>query len=297
MLHPDDLVGVDRARYVLFPIRHHEVIWDAYKKAYQSIWGPDDIDLAADRQHWAHELSVEERALMSMVLAFFAAADGLVVDNLAQRFCAEVQLPEARCFYGVQIMMENVHAEVYSRLIQELIPCIEEQTRLFSAVSTNPLVAAKGLWCLKWIEAVDKDFPTRLVAFAIVEGVFFASSFAAVFWLRQRGLMPGLVHANVMISRDEGLHMSFACLLYRSMGRPLSEDSIHTMIDEAVTLERAFFAACLPQPLVGMNSTLMKSYVEHVADVLLCELGHSPKYRTANPVSDELQTWKAGSRL
>ncbi len=219
----------------------------------------EDVHLDVDRQHWENRLTAQEREFLSIILAFFAGSDGLVVENLAQRFCAEVEIPEARCFYGVQIMMyvlplsfqlagfhsamyrENVHAEVYSRLIQELVADVAKQCTLFRALTDMPEVRAKADWCIKWIDAADKDLPTRLIAFAIVEGVFFSSSFAAVFWVRQKGLMPGLVQANAMIARDEGLHVRFACMLYTTLQVPANVAVVQRMVSDAVVLEKRFF--------------------------------------------------------
>ncbi|KAI0710042.1 putative ribonucleoside-diphosphate reductase small chain B [Earliella scabrosa] len=272
----------DFSRFVLFPI-HYPKIWDAYKTAQRSAWTAEEIVLNADRQHWSGVLTDSERNFLSMILAFFAASDGIVVENLAQRFCAEVNIPEARCFYGLQIMIENVHAETYSRFIQELVPTNVEQKRLFSAVNNIPAVKAKAAWCVKWIESKEHDFSTRLIAFAIVEGIFFSSSFAAIFWIRHRGLMPGLGQANQLISRDEGMHMRFACLLYNEIGTPVSEGTVHSMVLEAVEFEHAFFAAALPFALAGMNVQLMRDYVEYVADYLLSLLGYPPLFYSKNP--------------
>ncbi|KAI0722565.1 putative ribonucleoside-diphosphate reductase small chain B [Earliella scabrosa] len=272
----------DPTRFVLFPIRYPK-LWEAYKNAHQCIWTPGEVDFTRDRVQWRNALREEERAFLSVILAFFAASDGIVVDNLAQRFCSEVQVPEARCFYGVQMMIENVHAEVYSRAVQELVEDKGEQDRLFRGFQNMPVVRAKANWCMRWIDDVQKPFSTRLVAFAIVEGVFFSSSFAAIFWFRQRGLMPGLVQANAMIARDEGLHVSFACLLYEHVGIAVEAATIYGMIAEAVELEQAFFEAAVPEALLGMNSGMMREYVQYVADFLLKQLGLSPLYNTSNP--------------
>ncbi|KAI0682584.1 putative ribonucleoside-diphosphate reductase small chain B [Earliella scabrosa] len=272
----------DASRFVLFPIRYPK-LWAAYKTAHQCIWTAGEIDFTKDRVQWNAALSEEERQFLSIILAFFAASDGIVVENLVQRFCNEVATPEARCFYGIQMMMENIHAEVYSRAVQELVGDKNEQDRLFHGFQNMPVVKAKADWCLRWIDDAEKTFSTRLIAFAIVEGVFFSSSFAAIFWLRQRGLMPGLVQANAMIARDEGLHVSFACLLYEHVQMPVDSALIYAMIAEAVDLEHAFFEAALPRPLIGMNSTLMRQYVEYVADFLLKQLGVPPLYNALNP--------------
>ncbi|KAI0715424.1 putative ribonucleoside-diphosphate reductase small chain B [Earliella scabrosa] len=272
----------DRSRFVLFPIRYPK-LWDAYKAAHKSIWTSEEVELTKDRIHWDTRLSEGERRFFSVILAFFAASDGIVSENLVQRFCAEVQIPEARCFYGIQIMIENIHAEVYSRIIQELIADPREQDLLFRGLQDMPTVRAKADWCIRWIEDQERDFSTRLIAFAIVEGVFFSSSFAAVFWLRQKGVMNGLVQANAMIARDEGMHVSFACLLYQHLGAPADTSTVYSMITEAVKLEQAFFQSALPYPLVGMNATLMCDYVEYVADFLLKKLGLAAIFKKRNP--------------
>ncbi|KAI0712621.1 ferritin-like superfamily [Earliella scabrosa] len=282
MATPNPFLHSDPSRFVLFPIRYPQ-LWAAYRDAHRSIWTAGEIDLSRDSIQWANALTEDERNFFSTILAFFAASDGIVAENLAQRFCTEVQVPEARCFYGVQIMMENVHAEVYSRAIQELLPNRDEQDRLFRGFLTMPAVRAKADWCLRWIDNSENSFSVRLLAFAIVEGVFFSSSFAAIFWLRQRSLMPGLVQANAMIARDEALHVSFACLLYKHVNLPVDTETVHRMVAEAVRLEHEFFIAALPTPLLGMNSIVMRQYVEYVADFLLRELGLQPLYNAANP--------------
>ncbi|KAI0684408.1 putative ribonucleoside-diphosphate reductase small chain B [Earliella scabrosa] len=284
----------DFSRFVLFPIRYPK-IWDAYKTAQRSAWTAEEIALSVDRLHWNAVLTDSERDFLSMILGFFAASDGIVVENLAQRFCAEVDIPEARCFYGMQMMIENVHAETYSRFIQELVPTDLEQKRLFSAVNNIPAVKAKAAWCVRWIESKEHDFSTRLIAFAIVEGIFFSSSFAAIFWIRHRGLMPGLGQANQMISRDEGMHMRFACLLYKEIGSPVPEGVVHSMVLEAVEFEHAFFAAALPRDLAGMNVQLMRDYVEYVGDYLLSILGYSPLFYSKNPFP-YMETTAVGAR-
>ncbi|KAI0710061.1 putative ribonucleoside-diphosphate reductase small chain B [Earliella scabrosa] len=276
ILQPDD------SRFVLFPIKF-PALWKAYKDAQSSFWTAEEVHLGSDRDDWNTRLTTDERTFISVILAFFAASDGIVVENLAQRFCAEVQIPEARCFYGFQIMIENVHAEIYSRLLVELIPDLAEQTRLLNGLNTIPAVRAKGDWCLRWITNTDHDFAIRLIAFAIVEGIFFSSSFAAIFWLRSRRLMPGFAFSNELIARDEGMHTSFACLLFRHLSARVPAVDVYDMVDEAVKLEHAFFKAALPVPLIGMNVILMKDYVEYVADFLLEQLGYDAFYGKANP--------------
>jgi len=276
----EPICRVGDSRFVLFPIQHHR-LWDMYKKHEASFWTTEEIDLEPDRHDW-HHLSGDEKHFVSHVLAFFAGSDGIVVENLAQRFCAEVQLPEARCFYGFQIAMENIHSETYSLLIDTYVSDDDERERLFHAMSTVPAVQAKGAWALKWIGS-DAPFAQRLLGFACVEGIFFSGSFCALFWLKKRGLMPGLTFSNELIARDEGLHCDFACLLYSMLERPLSQEAVHELVREAVDIERAFICDALPVDLIGMNSRLMAQYIEFVADRLLRELGCEPLYHASNP--------------
>ncbi|KAI0361332.1 putative ribonucleoside-diphosphate reductase small chain B [Trametes cingulata] len=278
----DPLLHADNSRFVLFPIKFPD-IWNAYKAAQSSFWTTEEIDLTADTGHWANRLTSEERRFFSQILAFFAASDGIVNENLVQRFAAEVQLPEARCFYGFQIMMENIHAETYSLLLLTLVRDPAEQRRLFQSIDTIPSIRAKANWCLEWIENHDMPFAVRLIAFAAVEGIFFSSSFAAIFWLKSRGLMPGLCHSNELISRDEGLHTNFACLLHRHLQQKAPEELVHVLIRQAVVLEQTFFSDALPVPLPGMNAELMSDYVEHIADRLLISLNYKPLYNKPNP--------------
>ena len=270
----------DPNRFVLFPIKQRE-IWKMYKKHEASFWTAEEIDLGPDRQDWAR-LTPDEKHFVSSVLAFFAASDGIVVENLAERFCRDVQLPEARCFYGFQIAMENVHAETYSLLIDTYIEDAAERDRLFRAVETVPCVRAKAEWAMRWIGS-HASFAERLVAFAAVEGIFFSGSFCALFWLKKRGLMPGLTFSNELISRDEGLHCDFACLLYSMLERPLPRERLVQIVTEAVDIERAFVTEALPVSLIGMNAKLMTRYIEFVADRLLRELGAEELYGTPNP--------------
>jgi len=268
------------SRFVLFPISNRAV-WQMYKKHEASFWTTEEIDLGPDRADWA-KLTDSERHFISSVLAFFAASDGIIVENLSQRFCAEVTLPEARCFYGFQIAMENIHSETYSLLIETYISDPEERLRLFDAIRSVPAVAAKAEWALNWVGA-DAPFAQRLVAFACVEGIFFSGSFCALFWLKKRGLMPGLTFSNELIARDEGLHCDFACLLHSMLTAPTSEAAVHTMVREAVDIERSFVCDALSVDLIGMNSRLMVQYIEFVADRLLRELGYAPLYGATNP--------------
>ncbi|RPD77264.1 putative ribonucleoside-diphosphate reductase small chain B [Lentinus tigrinus ALCF2SS1-7] len=291
----ESILVPNASRFVLFPIKYPEV-WNMYKTAQASFWTAEEITkLNIDVEHWQGSLTEDERVFLSTILAFFAASDGIVVENLAQRFCAEVQMPEARCFYGFQIMMENVHSETYSMLLRALVEDEDEQARLFSAIETMPTVKAKADWCMRWIESTMSSFAVRLVAFAIVEGIFFLSSFAAIFWVRSWGLMPALSQSNEFIARDEGLHTSFACLLYSHLDYPLRPDVITSMVKEAVGLECSFFESALARPLMGMNVALMRQYVEYVGDFLLEGLGVPRCYGSRNPFAF-METTVVGAR-
>jgi ribonucleoside-diphosphate reductase subunit M2 len=270
----------DNSRFTTYPIKYVE-IWDFYKKAERSFWTAAEIDLSEDFKHW-EKLSDNEKHFVSHVLAFFAAADGIVNENLSSRFMREVQVPEARAFYGFQIAMENIHSETYSLLIDEYIKNPEEKNRLFNAVDNMPCVQKKASWALRWIES-DCSFAQRLVAFACVEGIFFSGSFCAIYWLKQRGLMPGLTFSNELISRDEGLHRDFACLLYSHMQNKLDQNTVHSVVKEAVDIEQEFVCESLPVGLIGINAELMHDYVEFVADHLLSQLGFDKLYQTVNP--------------
>ncbi|KAI0689804.1 putative ribonucleoside-diphosphate reductase small chain B [Cerioporus squamosus] len=278
----EPILAPELSRFVLFPLKYPD-IWNAYKIAQASFWTPAEIDFSFDGSHWKQMLTDDERSFLSTILAFFAASDGIVVENLASRFCAEVQIAEARCFYGYQIMMENIHSETYAMLIEQLVTDADEQTRLFTALSTMPSVRAKAEWCFRWIGSADADFATRLIAFAIVEGVFFSSSFAAIFWIRSRGILPGLCMSNELIARDEGMHARFACLLNRHLHSKTPSHVVHSMLVEAVDLEHQFFEAALPRGLNGMNAKLMRDYVEYVADFLLVELELPVLFGKRNP--------------
>ncbi|MBC5994043.1 ribonucleoside-diphosphate reductase small subunit [Pontibacter cellulosilyticus] len=266
-------------RFVLFPIQHDD-IWQMYKKAEASFWTAEEIDLSQDIKDWEN-LNDGERHFISHVLAFFAASDGIVNENLAINFMQEVQIPEARCFYGFQIMMENIHAETYSLLIDTYIKKQSEKDYLFNALETVPCVKKKGEWALRWINS--ENFTERLIAFAAVEGIFFSGSFCSIFWLKKRGLMPGLTFSNELISRDEGLHCDFACLLYSMLNNKLPESRVHEIIRDAVTFEQEFVTDALPVDLIGMNAKLMSQYIEFVADRLLVALGCSKIYNATNP--------------
>ena len=268
-------------RFVLFPIRYDEV-WKMYKKAVASFWTTEEIDLAADLTHWADRLNDNERHFIKHVLAFFAASDGIVNENLAEHFIREIQIPEAKCFYGFQIAIENIHSETYSLLIDTYIKDPEEKDKLFHAIDTVPAVKRKAEWALRWI-AGESTFAERLVAFAAVEGIFFSGSFCSIFWLKKRGLMPGLAFSNELISRDEGLHCDFACLLYSMLQEKLSVETLRAIICDAVEIEKEFILEALPVSLIGMNAQLMSQYIEFVADRLLVALGGEKVYNTTNP--------------
>jgi ribonucleoside-diphosphate reductase beta chain len=267
-------------RFVLFPIQDHD-IWQFYKKAEASFWTAEEIDLSSDLNDWA-KLSESEQHFVKHVLAFFAASDGIVNENLAEQFVNEVQSTEAKFFYGFQIAIENIHSETYSLLIDTLIKDSKEKDYLFNAIETVPAVQQKAEWALKWIN--DKQpFAERLVAFAAVEGIFFSGSFCSIFWLKKRGLMPGLSFSNELISRDEGLHCDFACLLFSKLERPSSFERVKEILCDAVAIEKKFVSEALPVSLIGMNADMMMQYIEFVADRLFNALGFPKVYHTANP--------------
>ena len=269
------------SRFSLFPIEHPD-LWSMYKQHVASFWTADEIDLSADLTDWQEKLSDSERHFISMVLAFFAGADGIVMENLAERFCRDITVPEARCFYSFQMAMESIHQETYCLLIDTYITDPKDRELLFSAHTRVPSVERKAKWAQRYI-GCDASFAERLVAFAAVEGIFFSGSFCAIFWLKKRGLMPGLTFSNELISRDEGLHCSFACQLYAKLQNKLSEEDIHTLIREAVAVEKDFICDALPVSLIGMNAALMSQYIEFVADRLLKDLGYRPLYGSKNP--------------
>ncbi len=273
------LLKENKNRFVILPINYPKV-WQMYKKHEASFWTAEEIDLSGDLQHWA-ALNDGERHFISHVLAFFAASDGIVNENLAVNFMSDVQLPEARCFYGFQIMMENIHSETYALLIDTYIKDPQEKHRLFHAIDTVPAVKKKAEWALRWIE--NGSFAERLVAFAAVEGIFFSGSFCSIFWLKKRGLMPGLTFSNELISRDEGLHCEFACLLYSMLQNKLTQGEVAAIISDAVAIEKEFITEALPVKLIGMNADLMKQYIEFVADRWLVELGNPKIYNASNP--------------
>eukprot|EP01108_Squamamoeba_japonica_P006903 TRINITY_DN568_c0_g1_i2.p1 TRINITY_DN568_c0_g1~~TRINITY_DN568_c0_g1_i2.p1 ORF type:complete len:357 (+),score=150.34 TRINITY_DN568_c0_g1_i2:47-1072(+) len=281
LLADEVLLRPNPSRFVLFPIQH-PAIWKMYKQAEASFWTAEEIDLAQDRVDWDNKLNANEKHFVSHVLAFFAASDGIVNENLANRFMNEVQLPEARCFYGFQIAMENVHSETYSLLIDTYIKDSAEKHKLFNAIETVPCVQQKAEWALRWIDG-GETFAERLVAFAAVEGIFFSGSFCAIFWLKKRGLMPGLTFSNELISRDEGMHCDFACLLFSMLTHKPPVAVVRKIITDAVAAEKVFVTDALPVDLIGMNSRLMQQYIEFVADRLLVELGLEREYNTPNP--------------
>jgi len=269
-------------RFVILPIQYGD-IWQMYKKAEASFWTAEEVDLSKDIVDWEEKLKPDERYFISHVLAFFAASDGIVNENLVERFMKEVQVPEARCFYGFQIAMENIHSEMYSLLIDTFVKENAERERLFNAIETVPAVKKKADWALKWIDNDDVEYAERIIAFASVEGIFFSGSFAAIFWLKKRGLMPGLTFSNELISRDEGLHTDFACLMFRHLVNKPSQERIYEIICDAVTIEIEFLTEALPVALIGMNSTLMVQYIKFVADRLLKELLCEKVYNVENP--------------
>jgi ribonucleoside-diphosphate reductase subunit M2 len=276
ILIPDD------NRFVMFPIKYDDV-WNMYKKQLDCFWRVEEIDLSKDLVHWKESLDKDEKHFISSVLAFFAASDGIVTENLAVRFMNEVQVSEIRAFYSMQIFMENIHSQMYSTMIETYIHDPEEKTKLFSAIDTYPCIQKKANWARKWIGDNRSSFSTRLVAFAVVEGIFFSSSFASIYWIKKRGLMPGLTLSNEFISRDEALHCEFAILIYSKLNKKLSKKRINEIIIEAVSIEKEFICDAIPCRLIGMNSELMCQYIEFVADRLLIQLGYDKIYNAGNP--------------
>jgi len=277
----EPLLTEDDNRYVMFPIQDQD-IWQMYKKQVECFWRAEEIDLSKDMAHW-ESLNEKERYFISMILAFFAASDGIVLENLAMRFMGEVQLSEARAFYGFQIAMENIHSETYSLLIDTYIKDREEKSMLFNALNNYPCIKKKGDWAIKWIQDKRSSFATRLIAFACIEGIFFSGAFCSIFWLKKRGLMPGLTFSNELISRDEALHTEFAVLLYNKLNKKLNKSKVLEIIKDAVEIEKEFICDALPCRLIGMNSDLMCQYIEFVADRLSVQLGYDKIYNTGNP--------------
>ena len=276
------ILSDEEKRYVIFPIKHDEV-WKMYKKAEANFWTAEEIDLSKDLNDFNDKMNEDEKFFVENVLAFFAASDGIVNENLGERFYNEVKIQEAKFFYGFQIAVENIHSETYSLLIDTYVKDIHKKNKLLNAIETIPSVQKKAEWALKWIENKDATFGTRVIAFAAVEGIFFSGSFCAIFWLKKRGLMPGLCHSNELISRDEGLHTEFAVLVYSMLvNKPLKETVVE-IIKEAVELEKEFITESLPCALIGMNQNLMKQYIEYVSDRLLLMLGLEKVYNVENP--------------
>jgi ribonucleoside-diphosphate reductase beta chain len=277
----EPILKENKTRFVLFPIEHHD-IWEAYKTQQAMIWTAEEIDFQQDLHDWEHKLTDDERYFIKHVLAFFAASDGIVNENLAENFVSEVQYTEAKFFYGFQIAMENVHSETYSLMIDTYIKDDKEKDYLFNAIDTFPPVRKKADWALEWID--NGSFAERLIAFAAVEGIFFSGSFCSIFWMKKRGLMPGLTFSNELISRDEGLHMEFAVLLYNNhLINKLPKEKVQHIITTAVEIEKEFVTESLPVRLIGMNADLMSQYIEFVADRLLVELGNDKFYNATNP--------------
>jgi ribonucleoside-diphosphate reductase beta chain len=268
-------------RFTLFPIMKPK-LYHKYKNHVSVFWTPEEVDMSRDMKDWV-KLSDNEQFFIKNVLAFFAGSDGIIQENLAARFMNEIQLAEARQFYSVQLMMEAIHSETYSLLIDTYIEDKQEKMKLFQAIETIPCVKLKADWAKKWIETEEEDFATRLIAFAVVEGIFFSGSFCAIYWLKERGLMPGLTTSNEFIARDEGLHTDFACALYEEIVRKVPKEKVHRIIEEAVGIEKQFITESLPCHLVGMNDKLMAQYIEFVADRLSSQLGYGKIYSTANP--------------
>lgn len=279
----ETILKSDPSRFVLFPIKYTK-IWEAYLNQVKTFWTPDEINLVDDLKDWK-KLTENEKHFIKNVLAFFAGSDGIVLENLGSRFMNEIQIPEARSFYGFQIMMENIHSHTYSLLIDTYIENKNEKNRLFNAIEEIECVKRKAKWALKWIHDEKSSFALRLIAFAAVEGIFFSGSFCSIFWLKQRGLMPGLTFSNELISRDEGLHTDFACLLYNMIENRVDEKDVHELFKEAVEIEKFFIIESLPCKLIGMNSDLMKQYIEYVSDRLLVQLGYNKLYNVKNPFS------------
>jgi ribonucleoside-diphosphate reductase subunit M2 len=280
-IQTEPLLAPDDNRFVMFPIKYQD-IWEMYQKQVECFWRPEEIDLSKDLNSW-ESLSHDEKYFISMILAFFAASDGIVLENLASRFMNDVQVSEARAFYGFQIAMENIHSHTYSNLIETYIKDKEEKSKLFNAIENFPCIKKKSDWAQKWIHDNRSSFATRLVAFACIEGIFFSGAFCSIYWLKKRGLMPGLTFSNELISRDEALHCEFAVLLYSKLVKKIDKNRIHEIIKEAVEIEIEFICQALPCKLIGMNSDLMTQYIKFVADRLSVQLGYKKIYNVSNP--------------
>jgi len=277
----EPLLKEDDSRFVMFPIQHND-IWNMYKKQIDCFWRAEEVDLSKDLTDWK-KISKDEKHFISMILAFFAASDGIVLENIGLRFMSEVQNSEARAFYGFQIAMENIHSQMYSQLIETYIDDREEKSKMFDALNNYPCIKKKADWAKKWIGDNRSSFATRLVAFACVEGIFFSGAFCSIFWLKKRGLLPGLTFSNELISRDEALHTEFAVLLYSKLLKKVNKTKINELIKEAVTIEKEFITEALPCRLIGMNSSLMATYIEFIADRLCVQLGYEAIYNASNP--------------
>ena len=277
----EPLLVADESRFVMFPIQHDD-IWNMYKKQIDCFWRAEEVDISKDLTDWK-KISKDEKHFISMILAFFAASDGIVLENIGLRFMSEVQNSEARAFYGFQIAMENIHSQMYSQLIETYIDDREEKSKMFDALNNYPCIKKKADWAKKWIGDNRSSFATRLVAFACVEGIFFSGAFCSIFWLKKRGLLPGLTFSNELISRDEALHTEFAVLLYSKLLKKVNKTKINELIKEAVTIEKEFITEALPCRLIGMNSSLMATYIEFIADRLCVQLGYEAIYNASNP--------------
>jgi len=277
----EPLLTSDDSRFVMFPIKYDD-IWQMYKKQVDCFWRAEEIDLTKDLKHW-DSLTQEEQYFLSMILAFFAASDGIVLENLALRFMNDVQISEARAFYGFQIAMENIHSQTYSLLIETYIKNNNEKNKLFNALENFSCIKKKADWAQKWIKDNRSNFATRLIAFACVEGIFFSGAFCSIFWLKKRGLMPGLTFSNELISRDEALHCEFAVLLYSKLVNKVKKSRVYEIIREAVDIEMEFICEALPCRLIGMNSQMMSQYIQYCADRLCVQLGYDKIYNVSNP--------------
>jgi ribonucleoside-diphosphate reductase subunit M2 len=277
----EPLLAPDDNRFVMFPIKHND-IWEMYLKQVDCFWRPEEIDLSKDIVHW-DTLSQDEKHFISMILAFFAASDGIVLENLASKFMMDVQVSEARAFYGFQIAMENIHSHTYSILIDTYIKDKEEKYNLFHAIEKYPCIKKKSDWALKWIHDNRSSFATRLIAFACIEGIFFSGAFCSIYWLKNRGLMPGLTFSNELISRDEALHCEFAILLYSKLVKKVDKARVYEIVKDAVEIETEFICDALPCRLIGMNSNMMSQYIQFCADRLVVQLGYKKIYNVANP--------------
>lgn len=277
----EPLLTHDDNRFVMFPITD-ESIWSMYKKQVECFWRAEEVDLAKDLVDW-NNLKDDEKYFITMILAFFAASDGIVIENLGMRFISEVQLSEARAFYGFQIAMENIHSEMYSLLIETYVKNSDDKHKLFKAIDNFPCIKKKAKWATKWIQDKRSSFATRLIAFACVEGIFFSGAFCAIYWLKKRGLMPGLTFSNELISRDEALHTEFAVLLFSKLNKKVRKEKLYELVTEAVDIEKEFINEALPCRLIGMNGMLMSQYIEFVADRLIMQLGYEKFYNASNP--------------